>query len=66
MYFELHHALLLLSIMQGNYNIRNPLSIKNNPGNDVKTKQTSGNQIYIEKQEQKKPMKTSGRDLADC
>ena len=35
MYFELHDALLLLSIMQGNYNIRKPVSLKNNPGNDI-------------------------------
>ena len=54
MYFELHDALLLLSIMQGNYNIRKPVSIKNNPGNDIKTRQTSGNQINIEKTRTKK------------
>ena len=35
---ELHDALLLLSIMQENYNIRKPESIKNNPGNDINTK----------------------------
>ena len=50
MYFELHNA-LLLPIMQGNYNIRKPVSIKNNPGN---TRQTSGNQINIEKTRTKK------------
>ena len=66
MYFELHDAQLLLSIMQRNYNTKKPLSTKNNPGNDINTRQTSRNQINIEKQEQKKPMKTSGRDLADC
>ena len=53
MYFELHEALLLLSIMQGNYNIRKPVSIKNNPGNDINTKQTSGNQINNEKTRKK-------------
>ena len=54
MHFELHDALLLLSIMQGNYNIRKSVSIKNNPGNDIKTRQTSGNQINIEKTRTKK------------
>ena len=66
MKFELHNALLLLSIMQGKYNIRKPVSIKNNPGNDINTRQTSGSKIYIEKKEEKKSMKTFGRDLADC
>ena len=54
MHFELHDALLLLSIVQGNYNIRKPVSIKNNPGNDINTRQTSGNQINIEKTRTKK------------
>ena len=54
MYFEQHDALLLLSIMQGNNNIRKPVAIKNNPGNYINTRQTSGNQIYIEKTRTKK------------
>ena len=54
MKFELHNALLLLSIMQGKYNIRKPVSIKNNPGNDINTRQTSGSKIYIEKKRGKK------------
>ena len=49
MYFELDDALFLLSIMQGNYNIRKSVSRKKNPGNDINTRQTSGNQINFEK-----------------
>ena len=40
--------------MLGNNNIRKPVSIKNNPGNDINTRQTSGNEINIEKTRTKK------------
>ena len=54
MYFELDDALFLLSIMQGNYKIRKSVSRKKNPGNDINTRQTSGNQINFEKTKTKK------------
>ena len=53
MYFELHDALLLISILKGNYNIRLPSSIKLHL-NDADRRQTRGNLFTIPKTRTKK------------